>query len=125
MAARLVSLGAGFPGLPVTCSEDWGVTGLTDWGYGLLLGLCLTVQSSASPRMYQPMRKTNRIFRIRGFRRPGAADHSRPYRGAATVCNSQRKRSESGKTLSVDDRHKNAPRGSSIGEITLEPQNGG
>lgn len=41
VAARLVSLGAGFPGLPVTCSEDWGVTGLTDWGYGLLLGLCV------------------------------------------------------------------------------------
>ena len=39
------------------------------------------------------------------------------------LSNSARNGIESAEYVSVDDRHGNAPRGSSIVEITLEPQN--
>src|SRR6187401_711849 len=54
---------------------------------------------------------------------PGVRQSWKSLRDSETVSNSPRNGPESTKTATVDDRHISAPRGSSIVEITLGPQN--
>src|SRR4051812_49695996 len=53
---------------------------------------------------------------------PGVRQSWKSLRDPKTLSNSPQNGSESTKTASVDDRHVNAPRGSSIVEITPGPQ---
>ena len=73
-------------------------------------------QVSNSPRNGQKSAKTASVGTL-GF------DNHENRLETPILSNSPRNGSESTKTASVDDRHVNAPRGSSIVEITPGPQN--